>query len=496
MTAAGRTALTAILLGIAADALLHTAPWGVNALGWAVLFLAAALVLLQRERPQPLASLALPAIGLLAVAGGLAWRDSQQLVALDILLMLGFTGLLALGPRGVKAGAAGLLHYAGALLLTLVQMLPGSVQFALTDVSWREVPVGAAGRRALAVLRGLIIALPALLLFGFLLSSADAAFGKLLQDVFAIDIPQAIGHMLFAVFAALVCGGFLRSLLRGGEVPRFDKPGFLRIGATEMNTAVGAVDLLFAAFVGVQFRYLFGGAALVRVAPNLSYADYARRGFFELVMVVTIVVPLLLFCEWIIDKSSAGALTAFRALAFLQVLLVAVIIVSAYRRMQLYRDEYGLTVQRVFTTAFMLWLAALLAWLCATVLAGRRERFMIGALVSGLGAVVIMHALDPEALIVRTNLERAAAGKRKLDATYALQLSADAAPAVLASFDRFGEQRPCIARHLLRDDANEAGDFRTWNYSRWRAHEAISQRRPELQELAKTCPEPRRRYDD
>ena len=40
---------------------------------------------------------------------------------------------------------------------------------------------------------------------------------------------------------------------------------------------------MFLAFIVVQLRYFFGGAAQVEVVPGLTYADYARRGFFELV---------------------------------------------------------------------------------------------------------------------------------------------------------------------------------------------------------------------
>src|SRR5947208_1609248 len=138
MQSPARIAATALLLGILADALLHTSPWGANALVWSLLLLGATTMLLQRGRPQPMA------------------------------------------------------------------------------------------------------AIPALLVFGALLVSADPAFSKLIGDLFAVDIPKTIGHLFFAVFAAGVCGGFLRSLLRGGTIPEFSKPSFLRLGGVEMNTAIAS----------------------------------------------------------------------------------------------------------------------------------------------------------------------------------------------------------------------------------------------------------------
>ena len=49
----------------------------------------------------------------------------------------------------------------------------------------------------------------------------------------------------------------------------------------------------------VQFRYLFGGAALVQVSETLTYAEYARRGFFELVAVAALLLPIMLLLDWV-----------------------------------------------------------------------------------------------------------------------------------------------------------------------------------------------------
>ena len=75
-------------------------------------------------------------------------------------------------------------------------------------------------------------------------------------------------------------------------------------GSSEGGRLLALVDALFAAFVAVQFRYLFGGEAMVGAA-SLTRAEYARRGFFELATVVALVVPMLLVAEWIIDKRDA-----------------------------------------------------------------------------------------------------------------------------------------------------------------------------------------------
>jgi hypothetical protein len=241
-------------------------------------------------------------------------------------------------------------------------------------------------------------------------------------------------------------------------MPRIARPSFFSLGAAETNVALGLLNALFATFVLVQFRYFFAAA------PS-ALSQYARRGFFELVFVVALVVPMLLVAEWIVSKENAAALRLFRVLAATQVALIFVIAASAWRRMQLYRDEFGLTQLRLYTTAFMIWIAALLLWFVLTVLTGRRHRFAIGALTTALAAVVALHALNPDALIVRTNLARAAI--RPFDAAYAARLSDDAAPVILANAPAFGAH---LRTFLHRP---RTMGWRTWNASRARALAAI-----------------------
>ena len=335
------------------------------------------------------------------------------------------------------------------------------------------------------IVRGIAIAAPALLIFGALLSSADVAFGKLIVDVFGFEIAEWFRHILVTFVIAAICAGFLRSLLFSGPAPTFTKPGFLRLPSAETNIAIGLIDLLFAAFVAVQFRYFFGGTSTMKVA-GLTYSEYARRGFFELVAVITLALPMLLVIEWLIDKNRGTRV--FRMLAAIQIALILVIAFSAYRRMQLYRDEYGLTEERLYATAFMIWLVVLLIWFAATVLTGHRAQFAAGVLATGVAAVVILHAINPDTLILRTNLARAPESKHPFDALYASMLSYDAAPVLAANAHAF-DLEPCrlesyVANYVIEPPAT---GWRSWNLSRVRAAEAFKIHRAEMDSVARRC---------
>jgi len=434
---------TALLLGITGDLLLRTMPYGVNVPLWTILFLAAAAYVLGQPR-----AMLFGATGALIAACGIAWRSSPPLVALDLLLLLFFLAFLSLRARGVREWATGIATAGAALVMSAGLSIAGIFQVFFADMPWRTLQPGRATRRLLVVVRGFLIAFPLLLIFIALLTSADAAFASIMSEFFTLDIRRIISHTAFTIAITLPVAGFLRSTLLGPALPDIPRPSLLHLAAGETNVAIGLIDILFASFVAVQLRYFFGGAALVKLAPKLTYAEYARRGFFELVAVAALVVPLLLVAEWLIEKDN---MLTFRILAFAQVLLIFVILVSAYRRMQLYVDEFGLTELRLYTTAFMFLLAALLAWFAVTVLTGHRQQFFIGAIVSGLIVVIVLHAINPDALIVRTNASR----KRALDVTYLRFLSDDAVPALAKVLPA----QACVGRKFT-------DDWRSWNVSR------------------------------
>jgi hypothetical protein len=255
-----------------------------------------------------------------------------------------------------------------------------------------------------------------------------------------------------------------------------------QVGVVEGALALGLLNALFLAFVLVQLRYLFGGADLVEVTPGLSYAEYARRGFFELVAVAALVVPLLLLADWTVHREHAAGKWIFRGMAYGTVLLLFAILASALQRMRLYRDTYGLTEDRLLATWFMGWIAFVLAWLAVTVLHGRRQRFAIGAFASGLVVLLGLNAVNPHVTIARVNAERSAAGA-PYDAAHAGTLSGDAVPTLLAALDALPAAESCrLADHLLKRwvEQERRGDWRTFNYGDWHARAAVERDRARL----------------
>jgi hypothetical protein len=174
----------------------------------------------------------------------------------------------------------------------------------------------------------------------------------------------------------------------------------------------------------------------------------------------------------------------FRALAGLTIALLVVVMVSAVQRMRLYVDEFGLSELRLYTTVFMVWLAIVFAWFCATTLRGEGKRFAIGALGAAFATLLALNALNPDALIARVNLERPPTA-RPVDVDYLLSLSADAAPTLITAIASLpGDQGENAGRVLQRWTPPDHPDWRTYNTARDAAWEETNRNRGRLEQLA------------
>jgi hypothetical protein len=488
--------VSSVILGAAGDALLHVpAPPGLNLSAWIASVAMAALMLHRRAGLAPdRERTAYLTIGVV-LAAGLAWRDAPPL---KLLALGAATVTFAIAAHRLSAAwvrRAGIVRYASAVALGALHAWLGGMLALMDAVRLRRRAASdrsASWDRAAAVARGLVIAAPLIAVFGGLFISADAVFARILANALRFDFEEIAGHLLLFAALAWLATGYLRGFLTGTDLPLAigrlvpERPV---LGITEVATALVTLDLLFLAFVAVQFRYLFGGNALVQITPDLTYAEYARRGFFELVVAVALVVPVLLAADWLLASRARRDALLFRALAGVQIALVLAIAASAFERLRLYRASYGLTGSRFYGTVLLIWLAAMLVWFAATVLRGRRNAFGFGALASGLASVALLFIIDPDALIARTNVARMASANAtvRFDVAYATSLSADAVPALLESLPSLPSDVQCpLARQLLRRwPVDRDRPTRAWNWSASKALDAVRGHEAQLRSMAR-----------
>lgn len=264
-------------------------------------------------------------------------------------------------------------------------------------------------------------------------------------------------------------------------------PPAFTLGTVEVGVILGLINLLFLSFVIVQVPYLFGGMELVQNTPDFKLAEYARRGFGELVAVSALVLPILLVSHWLVRKENALTERLFRILAGVQIALLFVIMASAIQRLVLLTGDlgYGLTTIRLYPMIFMMWLAVVFVWFSLTVLRGARKHFAWGALWSAFLILGATHVLNPDEFIVKTNIALAEQG-REFDADYNSNLSDDALPVLLHSFESLtaADQQTAIRRIATRYcKMRDEGDLRSWNLSRSRAAKMLNSNEEWVREI-------------
>jgi hypothetical protein len=487
-----RILAVAAIMGVLGDLLLRETPWGVNIFVWAVA-LAAGLTLLHFRGLRLTSGGRWFGLATIAFAALFAWRDSTTLKVLDGLGLAGALSLAALHSRSGRVLLAGISDYLQGVSIAIYNTVFGPILLLLDDIEWSEIPTRGRPRHLAAAGRGIAIASPLLLVFGGLFMAADAAFAVIIESAFHFSPERLAVHGVVTAVCAWGVGGSLRAVLldRREELDagfylasptitvttrEIEKKQRISLGIVEIGIALGLLDLLFFCFVIVQFRYFFGGASTVEETTGLTFAVYARRGFFELVTVAVLVLPLLLVAHWLLRTDNQKHEWIFRVLAGTQIVLLFVIMLSALQRMRLYQNEYGLTELRLYTTVFMGWLAIVFIWFAATVLRGKRQSFAFGSVVAAGVLVAALHLVNPDAMIVKANLARAGTG-RGFDAIYATSLSADAVPSLVGSLPSLTpyERRIVAARLLSRWTPLEHADWKSASWSRREAWRALLQ---------------------
>ncbi|GAA2991786.1 DUF4153 domain-containing protein [Streptosporangium longisporum] len=418
-------------------------------------------------------------VALAAIAYGLVvtvlFRDADWLVG--VVSLAGFlTAALALSGAG--RGWLGVLRGGASVILGLL------------PVPWFLGPrlrALAARGRVMPLLVGGGLTVVLLVVFGALFASADAVFAEAVERVLSVQdwaesMPLRI--VLFVVFAATVASAVLVGL-RPVTEPR--TPGFrVAAGRILWVLPLTALNLLFATFVGMQLTVLFGSTRWVVSATGLTYAEYARSGFFQLVVVSVFVLAIVAVASGALELKGFDRWLMAGLLGLLCVLTL-VVLVSALHRMGLYADAYGLSRLRASVAATVWWLGGVFALVLAAGaarLVGRGQAYWLPrTLVVMTSVSLLAFALwNPDLRVAETQI--AVRGPAGVDLEYLGDLGAEAVPAL----DRLPEPaRSCVLRDVVAaNDLAGPDPWNGWNLARGQARELLA-RRPVLE--GAVCPQ-------
>ena len=493
-----RALRSALLLGLAGDLLLRGGGLGINAL-LSVLLVAGTVCALDVDRGDGATRARLILLVPVVAAGvALAWRGSELL---SVAAVGWFVFGIALHAAALRAGPAWSLWRLDPLAPVRAMLrLTGDAASQGVMLIGRDLPqgtiTGATGWRSVAAgWRGLLAAIPLVLVFNALFMGADPVWEKQAERLIDIDLSSMLGHAVFTSILAWLAGGWLRGALMSPPAqPAKDASPASHARAIDVLVPFWLVNLLFAAFVAMQVRTLAGGAEYVKAVAGLTFAEYARHGFFQLVVVAALTLPALLLADALTPLDHVARRSVRRAAAITLVLLLG-ILGSAAARMSLYLDAYSLTEDRFYACVAMGVLAAVIAWFGATVLRDQRDRFIGGAIAVAFVAWAGLVVANPDAIITRANVARLERDGR-LDAAYLGRLGIDAAPSIVAALPHMSAEQACVVRRALSKDrrrreveiAEGERDWRAWSLAGWRAERAWERGQVTLPWATRRCP--------
>lgn len=492
MTRLNRTTLTllvALILGFSWDMLFYGKPLGISVLLFVLLVLAALFGLSRWWNAYPAWRNLWLLAPLLFFAAMVAVRANAFVTFLNIVACLVLLGLVAHFYAAGWIGRLGLAGYPLVLLQVIGNTFIRPAPLVATQVNMKSVQTRG-WRNILPVLRGLLLALPVLFVFTCLLASADLVFAHYLEDAlqlkFLSDLMEWLWRgVIILVIAWILAGGLFYAFSRSLKT---DDSNVLEkilnhllnaipLGFIETAILLGLVDLLFLVFVGIQFAYLFGGQENISVA-GYTYAEYARRGFFELVAVSVLSLGLILTMHRLARAETGWQKVTLKGLSSVLVASVLVFLASAFQRMSLYESAYGYTELRLYSHIFMIWLAAAFVWFVGT-LWSRSQHFALGLFAASLGFVLTLNLINPDAFIARQNLARYQASG-KLDADYLTILSDDVVPELVAAVNQVSGQEQQILQehlHIRREHLAATLTAQSWpsfHWTEWRAYTLLT----------------------
>ncbi|MBR5968230.1 MAG: DUF4173 domain-containing protein, partial [Lachnospiraceae bacterium] len=330
------------------------------------------------------------------------------------------------------------------------------------------------------ILVGILIAIPTCIALGLILASADAVFENIFvrffEEIIRWENILGVCFMLAFGFLSAYCG--MRQVQ--AEAPLITVKEPKKTGPVTAITVTSVVTLLYLVFSVVQILFLFTGS--FELPEGISYAEYARRGFFQLLVVSVMNLAVVLILKKHIEKSRV-----LNAILLVICFCTYIMIASSAIRMIMYIQAYNLTMYRISVLFALLTLAVLLVGVIILVLKDdfSFRRFCVVA----VSIIYIPFAfLNADAQIARFNLAnnnaiRSADTSRRnyhYDYYYISSLSTDAAPAIREYFERFSDPEgemlgtDWYIEYCINNEID--GEFvgvRTFNVSKFRANRML-----------------------
>jgi len=253
---------------------------------------------------------------------------------------------------------------------------------------------------------GLLIGVPLLIIITGLLMSADSIFQdtilRIPKFILEFNFIENSFRFAFIVMSSMLFFGIFQVLKKETKQreTNVEKQKF-KWDSWTVITILVLLNAVYILFVAIQFKYFFSG----QLMDGFTYAEYARRGFYELVLVLIINWSLLLSFINRVKQGSNKLILIINSLYSLLIMTSGVMLTSAFQRLSLYEKAYGFTMDRFLAHAFMIFLMVIFAYTFIRVWV-KRISLIHFYLIVGLIFYTVLNVINVEQFIVDKNLER------------------------------------------------------------------------------------------
>ena len=325
-------------------------------------------------------------------------------------------------------------------------------------------------------LKSILIILPIIIVVLILLSSADMIFNDLISNI--LNIPaKAINHIKFGNIIARVLiiiaffiyfSALLLYLLSNYQEEERDGEGIIKEKKKETDTIkllLIVLNIIYIIFDIIQIKSLL----LHSVGSTITYAEYARQGFFQLMVVSLINLCVILYTKKYDNKNDNKKI---KALSILLVFLTFIIIISSFIRMYLYEQEFGYTLLRL-----LVYISLFTETICLipTIIYIIKDKFNIvkSYMIIIITVYVIINYINIDKVIAIRNIDRYQK-KNDIDIYYLMNNHADNIPELVDFLEEVKDKdaKKLLKKYLQKRDF-ETKDFREWNLAKYQARESI-----------------------
>ena len=337
-----------------------------------------------------------------------------------------------------------------------------------------------ASDKVMKVIKMLLIVIPITLIIVALLSSADMVFDNLFDNFFGSIFKflkleffdRLLGRIFVFIILFFIIGCTSMYIIyeyKNDEEVIVSKEKNRDLFTIKALLCV--LNVIYIIFDFIQIKSLL----LHSVSSNINYAEYARSGFFELLVVSIINLTVILFIRRYENKNNHKEFNFVKIMSVLMIFLTVIIIASSFLRMHMYESEFGYTVLRLLIFAFLITEAVLMIPTVMYIF-NRNVNIVRSYLIIFICSYLVLNFMNIDYLIARRNVNRYYSVK-DIDLDYLENFGTDNIPVLIELYNKTddAEIKLRLNDYLFIMKNTKSRDAFEFNLSNYRANKKLNE---------------------